>query len=57
MVTYEGKRGAIIPVFPSGGAGSVSERPFGAFFLLSCLWSLIFAMMAAALRASTSSGD
>lgn len=57
MVTYEGKRGVIIPVFPSGGAGSISERPFGVFFLLSCLWSLIFAMMAAALRASTSSGD
>lgn len=36
---------------------SVSESPLGFFFLLSCLWSLIFAMIAAALRAVTSSGD
>lgn len=58
MITYEGKREVIIPVFPRGDAvESFSELPFGVFFLLSCLWSLIFAMIAAALRASTSSGD
>lgn len=36
---------------------SVSRLVLEPFFLLSCLWSLMLAMMAAALRASASSGD
>lgn len=53
-----GDREVIIPVFPWGEAAeSFSELSFGVFFLLSCLCSLMFAMIAAALRASTSSGD
>lgn len=52
------KREVIIPEFPWGDAvESVSELPLGFFSLLSCLWSLIFAMIAAAFRAVTSSGD
>lgn len=53
-----GKREVIIPVFPRGASTeSLSELPFGVFFLLSCCWSLILAMIAAALRAKTSSAD
>lgn len=58
MITYVWKEVVIIPEFPWGDVlESLSELIFGVFFLLSCLWSLIFAMIAAALRASTSSGD
>ena len=58
MIMYEGDREAVIPVFPRGDAvESFSELTFGVSILLSCLWSLIFAMIAAALNASTSSGD
>lgn len=52
------KEVAVIPALPWGDAEeSVAERTLELVFLLSCLWSLMFAMMAAALRASTSSGD
>lgn len=57
-ITHKWRETVIIPEFPWGHADeSVSERTLELVLLLSCLWSLMLAMMAAALRASTSSGD